>query len=65
MLGIMNTLTNYILKKNLIFLYTFSKRDSSNSRYVCAVDEILEMDHLKQKIQIVLDLVWHWLRRKP
>ena len=32
---------------------TAGKRDSSKSRYICSVDEILETVHLKQKIQIV------------
>ena len=53
------------LHKNFIFIFsihffyikTAGKRDSSKCRYVCAVDEILETDHLKQKIQIVLDSV--------
>ena len=62
----MNTLINYM--KRIFFIHFFykktaGKRDFSKSRYVCAV-EILETDHLKQKIKIVLASVWHWLRRK-
>ena len=56
----MNTLINYIIFFFLIsfihFFYkkTAGKRDSSKSRYVCAVAEILETE----KIQIVLDFVY-------
>ena len=55
----MNKLINSI-KFFFLFIHSFyikiaGKRDSSKSRYVCAVDEILKTDHLKPKIQIVLD----------
>ena len=35
-----------------------AKHTSSESRKTCAVDEILKMDHLKQKNQTVLDSVF-------
>ena len=64
----LNEYTHRSHKKNcfihFFYIKTSGKRDSSKSRYVCAVDEILDTDHLK-KIQIVLDSVSQWLERKP
>ena len=59
----MNTLSKYINKKIFTyfshFLYTkmVVKHKSRKSRLVCAVDEISEIDHLKQKNRTVLDSV--------